>query len=65
MKDWIAILIPVALLAGGFIIQTSTLQNRVEVIEEDRRTKGAEALENLRLLEDRVLSIELKCECSD
>jgi len=64
MKDWIAILIPVLLIVGGFVLQTATLQSRVELIEQDRRTAGKQALSDLRTLEDKVLSIELRCDCS-
>ncbi len=64
MKDWIAILIPVLLVVGGFVLQTATLQSRVEAIENDRKTDGAQAITDLRALEKRVFSMEIKCECS-
>jgi len=64
LSEWATLLIPVLVIAGGFLMKTYELQGRVNTIEIDRRTSGQKALSDLRILEDRVLSIELKCECS-
>ena len=64
MKDWISILIPVILVVGGFVLQSATLQSRVEAIEQDRLTAGKQALADLRSLEKRVYKIELQCSCA-
>jgi len=65
MKDWISILIPVILVVGGFVLQTSTLQSRVEAIEQARLTAGKQAINDLRSLEKRVYKIELQCSCAE
>ena len=65
MKDWIAILIPALLVVGGFVLQTATLQSRVDAIENDRKTKGEQAIADLRKLENRVYKIELQCTCAE
>jgi len=61
--EWLTVLVPIILVAGGFMIKTYELQGRVDVIEIDRRTAGQKALRDLRVLEDRVLTIELRGEC--
>jgi len=65
MKDWISVLIPVLLVVGGFVLQTATMQSRVDAIENRQESQGTQAIADLRRLENRVYKIELQCTCAE
>jgi len=65
ITEWLTILIPVMIVAGGFLVKTYELQGRVDKIELNRSTEGKQALADLRSLEKRVYKIELQCQCAE
>ena len=65
VTEWLTILIPVMLVAGGFLVKTYELQGRVDQIEINRSTEGRQAINDLRSLEKRVYKIELQCSCAE
>jgi len=63
MKEWIAILIPAAIVMATGIAGYATLQARVDRLEATWRSDGEKAIIQINELENRVIRLEEHEKC--
>ena len=61
MKDWAIVGLTALTIIGSGIAGFVQMEGRIAAVEEARREAGRQALQDIRALEDRVLTLELTC----